>query len=181
MKVDESELIRRILSRDRRALSIFYHTYAPIVTRYVIGKIDNRMDADEVIADTLFAFLESLRDFTGSAKLSTYIVSIAHHKTVDFYRRKKIKSMVFSRIPSLEKLVSPLLTPEELYESKAFARNMKIVLSGILPKYRDALLLKYREGRSVRDIAKVFATSVKGAECVLSRARKAFMSEYSKI
>ena len=60
----ERELIDGIIQRNRRALARFYHTFTPKLLGRIQSKIANPKDAEEVLQDTLFAFLEAARDFT---------------------------------------------------------------------------------------------------------------------
>lgn len=173
--MNDDSLIAKILLRDRRALSTFYHTYTPKLMRMIRRKVANEHDCEEILQDTLFGFLEAIRDFHGRASLETFLFSICKHKTIDFYRRKKIKHVVFSRMPQLEGLISPVLNPEEELDAVLYREKITEVLAGILPRYRHILLLKYIDGLSVGDIARKLAVTLKSAESQLFRARKAFV------
>lgn len=176
-----ADLIDKILARDRGALFTFYRQYTPKLASFIHAKISEPQDAEEVLADTLFAFLEAIRDFHGNSSVKTFLYSIAHHKIIDYYRRKKLKQIVFSRAPGLEQFVSPLVGPEEALDSKILREKIYSVLSRILPRYRTVLVSKYMENLSVADIAKKFAISFKSAESQLFRARKAFVELFISI
>jgi RNA polymerase sigma-70 factor (ECF subfamily) len=94
--------------------------------RFISRKIGDAQDTEEIAQDTLFAFLERARDFTGSCKLSTYICSIAHNKIVDFYRKRKLKKIVFSQLPTgFETLVSQTVSPEEAVINQFVKQKIK--------------------------------------------------------
>ena len=40
-------------------------------------KVNNQFDAEEILQDTLFAFLEALRDFHGTSSLKTFLFAIS--------------------------------------------------------------------------------------------------------
>lgn len=177
----DSELVQKILSRDRKALSIFYRTYQPKLLRFILSKVENRSDAEEILQDTLFAFLEAMRDFEGRSNLKTFLYSICQHKIIDFYRRKKIRHVVFSRLPQLESLIGPLLTPEEELDSTLLKEKVYMILAKLLPNHRRVLILKYLDQLSVGEIAEKLAISFKSAESQLFRARKAFIELFLSI
>lgn len=179
--MEEQELVQKILARDRKALYAFYHTYQPKLLRFIQAKVDNQHDSEDILQDTLFAFLEAVRDFQGKSSIQTFLFSICHHKIIDYYRRKKIKQIVFSQMPNLESLVSPLLNPEEAFDVKIYKENIQIVLKKLLPRHRHILQLKYIEDVSVADIAKKFSITFKSAESILFRARKAFVEAFVSI
>lgn len=179
--MEDNELVARILSRDRAALAEFYRTHAPRLRRFIATKIANHHDAEEVLQDTLFAFLEGIRDFSGRASIRTYLFSISRNKVIDFYRRKKIRHVVFSRIPQLEALVSPLLTPEDELDAVLAKEKIHGVLRSLIPLHREILILKYLDDLSVEQIAHRLTISFKSAESRLFRARKAFVQAFLSI
>lgn len=179
--MNEQNLIKNILNRDKNALYAFYHTYQPKLHRFIHAKVENLHDVDDILQDTLFAFLEAIRDFQGKSSMQTFLFSICNHKIIDYYRRKKIKQIVFSQMPNLESLVSPLLNPEEAFDVTLYKEKIQIVLGKLIPRHRHILQLKYIEDLSVADIAKKFAITFKSAESILFRARKAFVEAFVSI
>lgn len=179
--MNDQELVAKMLTRDRHALSVFYRTHAPRIRQFIRRKIANPDDAEEVLQDVLYAFLEAIRDFTGAAKLTTFLYAIANHKVIDFYRRKKIRHVVFSAVPQLESFVASLTGPEEELDASFLREKIRTVLGRLLPKHRSVLVLKYAEDFTVDEIAKKLAISFKSAESQLFRARKAFVELFLSI
>lgn len=180
MRTDE-QLIEAILARNEHALHEFYYRYKKKLLLFIRGKVEKEPDCEEILQDTFFAFLEALRDFHGKSSVKTFLFSICHHKVIDYYRRKKLRHIVFSQLPQLENLVSPLLQPEESFDETVIREKISRVFSSILPRYRDILYYKYVEGRSVEEIASLMHLSFKSAESRLFRARKAFVEAYVSI
>jgi RNA polymerase sigma-70 factor, ECF subfamily len=178
---DDHILIEQILARDRQALALFYRRYSPKLITLIRSKVNNPADGEEILQDTLFGFLEAIRDFQGASTIKTFLFSICHHKIIDYYRRKKIRQMVFSQTPNLEALVSPLLNPEEELDTVILKEKISIVLGKILPHYRQLLVSKYVDNLSVAEVAKKFTLSFKSAESQLFRARKAFVELFLSI
>ena len=83
-------------------------------------------------------------------------------------------------MPEVEKLVSSLLSPEESLDEVLLKEKVKTAFGNITPLYSKILNLKYVEGYSVIEIARSLSISFKSAESLLFRARKAFISVYSK-
>lgn len=176
--MDDKKLTSQILAGNERVLRYFYRTYKPRLYNFIKSKIANEDDAEEILQDTLLATIEALRDFSFRSTLFTFIASIANHKIIDFYRRKKIKAVVFSRLPDVEPLVSTLFGPEESLDEELLKQKIKQTFDSITPKYRQILKLKYIYGFSVSEIAKKLSVSFKSAESQLFRARQAFVFAY---
>lgn len=179
--MDDLQLISQILAHDRSALAHFYRTYAPKLRRYIAAKVQRPEDVEEILQDTLYGFLEAIRDFGGRSSIQTFLYAICHNKIVDYYRKKKIKHVVFSQMPQLEMLVSPLLDPEAAFDAKLARAKIRKVLARMIPVHRQVILLKYLENTSVEDIAEKLSISFKSAESKLFRARKAFVELFISI
>lgn len=179
--MNDASLITRLFSRDRKAVAAFYRQYAPQLRRYIAHKVASAEDTEEVLQDTLFSFLEGLRDFRETCSIRTYLFSICQHKVVDFYRRKKFKHVVFSQMPQLESLVSPMLGPEEELDTTLIREKIRTVLRRLIPVHRQVLVLKYLDDVSVEDIARQLSISFKSAESRLFRARRAFVELFLSI
>ncbi len=179
--MNDEALITRLFAHDKRAAASFYRQYAPQLRRYIASRVAVSEDAEEILQDTLFSFLEGLRDFRKNCSVRTYLFSICQHKVVDFYRKKKLKHILFSQMPQLETLISPLLGPEEELDATLVRDKIRQVLTRLLPIHRQVLVLKYLDHVSVEEIASKLSISFKSAESRLFRARRAFVELFLSI
>lgn len=179
--MDERAIIDQILAHNRSALAQFYRTYAPRLRRHIAIRVQRPEDVEEILQDTLYGFLEAIRDFHGKSSIQTFVYAICHNKIVDFYRKKKIKHLVFSQVPQLEMLVSPLLDPEAELDRVVAKEKIQKVFERLLPVYQQVIQLKYLENVPVSDIAGRLSISFKSAESRLFRARKAFVELFISI
>jgi len=177
--VDEPLLVAEILSGNERTLRIFYQKYARPLTSFVAKRVQHNEDVEEIVQDVFLATLEALRDFSFKSSLFTFICAIANHKVIDFYRKRKIKSVFFSKISDVEPILASLLGPEERLDEALVKNKIKETFGKLPSKQRIILRLKYVYGYSVEEIAKKLAISFKSAESTLFRARKAFVTLYS--
>lgn len=171
---EEQLLVKRILKGDEKTLFSFYRNFAPKLLSFIKRKTNYPEDAEEILQDVLLSSLDSLRDFTFKSSLSTFLHAIAKNKIVDFYRKKRLKKILFSQIPQLEALFSTFLGPEDDLEQKQARINFEKALKSLSPKYQKILTLKYFDGKSVAQITREFKVSFKSAESMLFRARQAF-------
>ncbi|MBI3385421.1 sigma-70 family RNA polymerase sigma factor [Candidatus Gottesmanbacteria bacterium] len=175
---EDREQVNKILGGDKKALLTFQKSYSGRLFNFIKHKINSQEDAEEVLQDTLLASLEAMRDYTGQSSLYTYIYGITKHKVVDFYRRKKIKQVVFSKLPQAEGLISLLLSPEQRYERKELKEKIAKCFLALKPTHQTVLKLKYIEGMTVGEIAKATAETIKSVESSLFRARRAFAKTF---
>ena len=175
--MQDKQLVEKILAGDDRAISLFYRRYRKKLLVFIERKV-RQGPAEEITQDVFVSALESLPIYKGKSSLYSWLLGIARHEIADFYRKKKIKEIVFSRLPFLEKLVSKALSPEIAYEEKELKEKIKRSFVGVSEGYRQILRLKYCEGYSVADLAKKLGVTYKSAESKLFRARLAFQQEF---
>ncbi|MFZ5366552.1 MAG: RNA polymerase sigma factor [Patescibacteria group bacterium] len=168
------KLIKQVLGGDEEATCLLCNFLTARLKKLIFRKIDNPCDAEEVLQDTLISILDSLPLFRGKSSFLTWSLSIARHEIVDYYRKKKIKAILFSHLPFLEDLASIALGPQELLLKKELTQEIKKVLEKVSEGYRKILRLKYIEGCSVAEIAREMDLSPKAIESRLTRAREAF-------
>jgi len=148
-----------------------------ILTRlknYVFRKVGDPNEAEEIFQEVLLSATDSLSVYSGKSSFFTWLCGIANHEIADFYRKKKIKTILFSRFPFLETLASEALTPDEKLEKEELRKEVKKVLAILTEGYGEVLRLKYIEGLTINQIAKKLKTSFKSVESRLSRARASF-------
>lgn len=82
-----SELLQAIAQGDEKAVTRLYRHYYGFVYAYARHKLNNDADAEEVAADTLLAVCRKPDSYSGQARFSTWLCSIAKFKAIDFIRR----------------------------------------------------------------------------------------------
>jgi RNA polymerase sigma-70 factor (ECF subfamily) len=174
----EERLIKKVIAGDQKATKRLYQKYQSRLLNFILQKVKRPEDAEEILQETMISVLDSLPLFRGDSSLYTFICSIARHEIADFYRRKKIKTFVFSRLPQLEDLVSQALSPERVLEEREFKKEILRTLKSLTEGYAKILRLKYIDGLSYKEIAKKLKKSVKAVESKLARARDAFAEAY---
>lgn len=177
--MEEKLLVKKILNGNQKSINQFYKQYQKKVLFFIKKKIKNNKDAEEILQDTFVSALDSLPLFQFHSSLFTWLCGISYHETVDFLRRQKIKTIVFSKLPFLKNLVNKALSPELALQEKEAKQKIWQTFKHMSEGYREILRLKYIEGFSMAEIAEKFGKSVKAIESKLFRARLAFQKEYA--
>jgi len=173
----DKKLVEKILQNNPQAIKSFYSQNQEKLTNFVKRKIDNPQDVEEIVQDSFWATLNSLPTFKFQSSLSTFLFSIAKREIADYYRKRRIKTILLSRFPFLETLASKALGPEEETLKKELKEEILKVLKKLPQRYQKLLRLKYLEEYSIKEIALKLATTPKAIESALSRARKKYQSE----
>lgn len=171
--------IKRILAGDSKAVIEFYKSYSPKILAYLTRKL-LREDAQEITNDVFLEAIDSLSFLQREQNVSAWLYRIAHNKMVDFYRKRKIKSVLLSSMPFLEIVESEINQPEFQYEKNKIRGSIEFALHNLSLKYQKILRLHYEEKIPVKELAKIFNLSFKATESLLFRARQSFRLAYER-
>lgn len=173
-------MVRGVLRGDKIWIRRFEQKFRHKLLNFVLQKVGRYEDAEEIAQDTLVSGIYCLPSFLGKSCLWTWLCGIAKHEIADFYRKRKIKEVLFSHFPGLESLASKALSPELALEEKEMKEKILHCFLALAEGYRVVLRLKYVEGFSVRQIAQQLKKTSKAVEMRLRRARAAFVQNWNE-
>lgn len=156
----------------------FYQKYHKGVAGFVRRKIEDEGVVEELTNDILMAAYESLSTFNQECSEFSYICSIAKHKIIDYYRKKKLKTILFSASPIFEEIADKALTPERDVLKGELIDEINRTFGEIKEGYSKILRLKYVDGWKVSKIAQMSRLSVKAVESRLIRAKRMFQKSW---
>lgn len=178
--MEEKKLVSQILKGDKSAKKEFYKQYKDSLLTVVERKAKSKKDAQDIVQETFISALNSLPNFEFRSSLFSWLCSIAHHETVDYYRKQKLKTLLFSKFPFLKDWTDEALGPEKEYLKEELKQEIKNVLNQLSEGYERVLRLKYIEGLSMKAIGKRLKITTKAVESRLYRARKKFKHLWQK-
>ncbi|MDD2483070.1 MAG: sigma-70 family RNA polymerase sigma factor [Candidatus Shapirobacteria bacterium] len=152
----------------------FYNKYYLGVKKFVSQKIDDEGVAEELTNDIMLAAIMCRPNFDGKCNEFSWICSIAKHKIIDYYRKKKLKTILFSVSPNFEEIADKALTPERDVLKNELKEEIKKTFKELGKGYKDILRLKYIDEMKVSEIAKSLRLTIKAVESKLIRAKKKF-------
>ncbi len=176
----DSQLVALLLQKNDSALKELIRRYEKGLLSFVNRKLNNKELSEEIVQDVFIELFEALRGFKMNASLKTYLFTIAKYKTIDSFRKKKIKKILFSAMPSyIVERLKVVLLDEEL-DKKELQEKIEGVFQKLPNDYRLIIRLKYIEEYKMREIAKMLSLSFKATESLLYRARRAFITLYNQ-
>jgi len=180
MDQPDKEMIQGILAGDEDWIRRFHKKYYQRLLSYTLKRIGKPEDAEEIVQDSLLSAIYSLPSFLGKSSFSSWLFAITRHEIADFYRKRKVKELLFSRFPVLEHIVDEALAPEFIMERKRIQEKIIACFLHLTEGYRHILRLKYIEGLKTAEVALELKISYKAAEMRLRRARFAFVKAWNE-
>lgn len=175
-----TSLVDKILQGDKTATVAFYMQYSPRILDFLAKRLPRREDAQEVMHDVFLEALDALPLLRNKNSILSWLYTIARNEVVDFYRKRKIKSILLSQIPFLQLVADHINEPEFQYEKDKLEERIEQTFKNLSEKHRSILRLHYENGVSVKKLALEFHLSFKATESLLFRARMSFIQAYKK-
>jgi len=173
-------LIGRVTSGDPQAAVEFYKLYSSSVLRYLLQRLPTEEDAEEILNDVFLDAIDSISMLKKNENLKAWVFKIAHNKTVNYYRKRKIKSILLSQIPYLEIVDSEVHQPEFQFEKDKIRDRIESAFKSLPDLYRKVLRLHYEDRIPIKEIALILKLSFKATESLLFRARQSFKLAYER-
>lgn len=177
---DDLRLVAGVLAKDRKATAEFVGQCADWIYPFVRRRMIPRAElVEDLMQEILFASWEALPIYRGDSSLRSWVLGIARHKLQDYYRRK---------IRELETPREDDRLPEMAAETPAFEQRLDLAAQeervqntlALLPEeYALALIWRYRDEKSVREMAHLSGKTEKAMERLLARARASFRKRWS--
>ncbi len=179
---EERELVAAILRKDRKATARFVADHTDYVYAYVRHRLAPRVDlVDDVVQDVFLAALAGLSKFLGNAPLRSWLLGIARHKVETYYRQRLREPEPLADSGDAPEPAAGGIPIDEVIDRARLEAKTQRVLRQLPESYGVALLWRYWENRSVRDMAEATAKTEKAIERLLARARARFRELWDQV
>jgi RNA polymerase sigma-70 factor (ECF subfamily) len=169
-------LMQRYAAGDVRAFEILYLRHEMKIWRYLYRSVCNQATADELMQEVWFAVCRSAARYEPTARFTTWLFTLAHHRLVDNHRQARpARSLEAARQdgePWVDALADPgSADPLREAENRQSTDALLRALQCLPPEQRDAFLLQVEGELSVDEIAASSGVSFETAKSRLRYAR----------
>lgn len=165
----EENLIADILDGDVDAYAILVKRYQTPIFNLMMRIASSEQDALDLTQETFLRAYENLERFKPSARFFPWLYTIGINLGRDFLRKTKMRE---TKAEELYQTQRNLSLEAELKASSFDTLELSRVREAVQElslEYREALILRFHEGLSMRDIALALGTSVSGAKMRVHR------------
>jgi RNA polymerase sigma-70 factor, ECF subfamily len=173
------EAVRRVLDGDIDAFSAVVHAYQNLVAADLARRLPPS-DVQEVAQDAFVRAFRALPAFRGEAPVRIWLLRIARHAAMDFWRKKyRRRDRLFSELDDAAMVHMESLRQEEIagQRSDAEARDMarewlEAAMRRLSPDDRAVITLVELEERSMQEAARMLGCGLSAVKVRAFRARK---------
>ncbi|WP_051242392.1 RNA polymerase sigma factor [Azohydromonas australica] len=156
--MDNDEVLRllgRIGQGDEVAFRELYRAFSRRLYAYVIRKLGNEAQAEEIVADTLYEVWKAPARFRGESQFSTWIIGIARNKVLMAFRSRKPDAVYEDLQEIAEVIASQDAGAFEQLAQRQRREGVQHCMERLSDDHREAIHLVFYEGMSLAEVAQV--------------------------
>jgi len=145
-----------------------YDTYADDIYRFCAMKVSNRELAEDLTQEVFMRYWQTVRDGEKLKNDRAYLYTLARNLIIDWYRKKKESSLD----ALTEQGIDFGTEDHKKIEQSAEVKEVLAVIGQLDDDARDALLLRFVEGFTPKEIAAISGESANAVSVRINRAIK---------
>ena len=168
----EEDLVRRAQRRDPEAFGVLYEEHFDRIYRYVLLRVRNQADAEDITQQVFLRALESIGSYRSKGTpFASWLFRIAHNLVVDYWKKKSREKTTAVAPEEMDEAVADAAAadPAALAELKFDLRELSAACERLTDGQREIISLRFAGGLSVAEAAGVMGKS-EGAVKVLQHA-----------
>ena len=166
----EEQLAAALAAGDQRAWRQLFDEQYERLRRYAYLRTGSAQDADDIAASV---FVEAVRGIGGfryrGSPVASWLFRIAHNETVDLLKRRQRDARNGAGYAD----ASEIATARDDAHRSAELREVADAIAEIKPEYREVLVMRLLEGRSVAETAAALGKSEGSVKVTQMRALRA--------
>jgi RNA polymerase sigma-70 factor (ECF subfamily) len=157
-QLSDERLVELSLDGDETAFGLLVRRYQRRLTAFLSQLVGDTELARELSQEAFVRAWSALERFDPKYRFSTWLFRIAHNLGIDQLRRRRLQTTPLYRTDSEGgevEVVVPDLDKDPLghLENRALALELRQVIDGLRPEYRELVLLRHFGGLSYQEIA----------------------------
>lgn len=183
---DEDLMLRYGERGDLEAFEVLVLRHEKPLYNFILRTLGNEAVAQELLQETFIALIKKAADYKPTAKLTTFMYTIARNKCIDVFRKKRPATSIDKPLggdgdegPTLADRLSEegAASTELEFEKQRFREALSVALQTLPDDQRTVFMLKEVSGLKFREIAEVENISLGTAKSRMRLAAEKLQAE----
>lgn len=173
MPLSDRELMQRLASGDREALSPLMERHSKRVYRIALSYLRDADDALDAVQDTFVKAFQNAARWDPTSEVAPWLMRIAVNHSIDQYRRGKRRGVHHTPLVDGdhdERIVAQEASPERHAQGKELGEKIARALETLPEGYRAVFVLRHYDGMSLEEISGTLKLSLGTVKSSLHRA-----------
>ncbi|CCQ75564.1 RNA polymerase sigma factor [Magnetospira sp. QH-2] len=169
----DGPLVAAALGGDGRAFGRLVERLRDRVYRFILRKVNNVQDAEDLTQDTFLEIYAKLGNYRGASRFSTWVIGVALNLSRNHVTRRPERRYRMESTDELGDMTDNSAGPHEQARSHAFATAVTSAMDTLGEEAREALQLVTLEELDYQEAAEIAGIPVNTMKTRVYRARKA--------
>jgi RNA polymerase sigma-70 factor (ECF subfamily) len=165
----DQNLLRRIAEGDRLAFQALYAQHNVRLYRFLLRRMGNKAAAEDLVHDVFLDVWKSASRFEGRSQVATWLLAMAHNKSVDAARRRTGAPLDDDAMALLE---DTRPTPEQHSSQTSEAKLIRRCMGALSAEHREIIDLVYYQEQSIAEISVILSIPENTVKTRMFYARK---------
>jgi RNA polymerase sigma-70 factor (ECF subfamily) len=153
---DEQSLVRQAQQGDKDAFAELYEAYFDKIYRYVVLKISNKAEAEDMTQQVFLKAYQSVGSFKWKGvPFSAWLFRIAHNQVVDFVRKQSKRPTVQLKEAMVSSDDNPLRTVERRFDIE----RLRLATRQLTAAQQEVISLRFAGGLAIAEVARTMGKS----------------------
>ncbi len=177
-RTQDSVIIREALRGDQSAYKKLMRKYHDAIYMLIYRMVREKSEVEDLTQEAFIKAFASLRSFNNEYAFSTWLYKIATNNSIDYIRKKKLQRISLDKPLDSDQDQYTYEVPDTTYQpDKPLIERQKTkfldeAINALPEKYRRVIILRHKEERDYREIAKILHLPLGTVKAHLFRARE---------
>jgi RNA polymerase sigma-70 factor (ECF subfamily) len=168
---DDETLVERALRNDPAAFNQLVSRHYGVVVTAAYSVLSNIDAAKDCAQEAFMEGAQNLDKLREKNKFAQWIYGISRNKAIQQLQRQRLHSEAIKVKIAESRRMRPANSPSDLAHNNEKLESIRRALSEVPETYREVLVLKYIDGRSQDDIARLLGISTAAVDKRLTRGK----------
>ena len=163
----DNELMLKVKAGDLDKLGLLFERHKKLLFGYFYKITGDRDVCDDLVQNVFYKILKYRARFRGDGKFTSWMLTIAHHASIDHFQKNKRYS------PQNEnnewKIIDGLNVDEQIIKEEQY-RQLKTALNKLNPEKREILFLSKYQDLRYKEIGEILGCSENNVKIKVFRA-----------
>ena len=141
-----------------------WETFHAQLRAFIGARVGDSADADDILQNVFVKIHTHIHTLRKQDRLATWVYQITRNAIIDSYRARHPHQSMPAELGAWD-------APQESDPATQIGEYLRILVNGLAPKYRTAIILAEYNGLTSEELGRRLGLSVSGAKSRLQRAR----------
>lgn|SRR5690625_1764901 len=153
-----------------------YESYHQDIYRFVFYMVKDQQICEDLVQDTYIKILQSYSTFRGESSRKTWLLSVARHVVIDYFRSQKVKrnyiSNFFNWHEKGESIKDHLPLPDDIVIKNEELNKVYHYLDKCTPDQKSVLIFRFIQSFTIQETAEILNFSISKVKTTQHRGLK---------